>query len=446
MHKIKRGLDLPITGEPQQYFDGEKYTSKVALIGPDYNGMKPTMLVKVGDVVKKGEKVLEDKRNPGIYYTAPAAGKVIEINRGDKRVFLSLIIERSGHDEVSFKSFPADQLETLSEDVVRENLIDSGLWTAFRTRPFSKVPEKDAKNAAIFINAMDTNPLSFDPMLVLEKERADFEHGIKVISTLSDKVYLCSKDGSTFSAVLPAKVKLEHFSGPHPAGLSGTHINILEPVSENKSVWSIGYQDVIAVGKLFTTGKLDTTKYISIAGPLAIRPRLMKTEWGSCLDEICEGEIAERPVRIISGSVLCGRKSSENLCYLGRFHNQISLIKEDKSREFMGWQMPGFNKHSITRLFLSFTLPWKKFDMTSNTHGSPRAFVPIGNFEKVMPMDIMASPFVKSLLSNDVESAVQLGLLELDEEDLGLFNYVCPGKTDYGPLLRDMLTYIEKEG
>lgn len=446
MHKVSKGLNLPISGAPAAYLQGEKYSSKVALIGPDYIGMKPTMLVKVGDSVKKGQAVFEDKKNPGVFYTAPAAGKVVEVNRGEKRAFLSMVIQKEGSDEVTFKTFSDSELDSGNADQFKEVLLSSGAWTAIRTRPFSKVPPVDQTPSSIFVTAMDTNPLSFDPAPYINKHREAFEAGLKVLVAFSEKTFLCSAAGSELNITVPSKTRREEFKGPHPAGLAGTHINYLDPVSESKTVWYIGWQDVIAIGMLVTTGKLYTDRYISIGGPRAKLPRIVKSEYGACLTEITSDETVESGNRIVSGSVLSGRKSEEGLCYLGRFHNQISILKEDNGREFLGWQMPGFGKHSITRLFLSFPFKFRKFDMGTNLNGSHRAFVPVGSFEKVMPLDIMSSPFVRAMLSNDIEAALEHGLLDLDEEDLGLFNYVCPGKTDYGPILRDMLTTYEKEG
>jgi len=446
--KIKRGLDIPMAGEPRQEAPRTSTsTHRVALIGPDYVGMKPTMLVNTGDKVRLGQKLFEDKKNPGVFFTSPGAGTVVGINRGDKRSFLSVEIALSGHAEEAFKSYAGRDLTALKRSDVQENLIDSGMWTAFKTRPFSRVPTVNAVPAAIFVPAMDTNPGAPDPELVIGRERPGFNDGLKVLSRLTDgKVFVCTKPASKIFEKRPDFVQVEEFSGPHPAGLVGTHIHFLQPVGPNKSVWTIGYQDVIAIGKLFTTGRLFVERVVALAGPQVREPSLLLTRLGAKISEITVGRLTDGPNRVISGSVLAGRKAEGAVDFLGRFHNQISVIEEGEKREFLGWQAPGLNKFSVKKIYASAAFPWKKFAFNANLNGSHRAMFPIGTYEKVMPLDIISTFFLRALLTNDVEQAIALGALELEEEDLALSTFVCPGKHDYGPLLRNILTQIEKEG
>jgi Na+-transporting NADH:ubiquinone oxidoreductase subunit A len=240
---------------------------------------------------------------------------------------------------------------------------------------------------------------------------------------------------------------MEAFAGPHPAGLPGTHIHFLDPVSENKTVWFVGYQDVIAFGTLFRTGRINVDRVISLAGPVVEKPRLVRTRVGACTDDLVAGELREGDHRVISGSVLSGRTAAEPHNFLGRYHLQISAIEEGHRRELFGWSMPGLNKFSVTRSFASFWLPNKRrFDLTTSTGGSKRAMVPIGLYEKVVPLDILPTYLLRALIMDDVEQAQALGCLELDEDDLALCTFVCPGKYDYGPILRRNLTTIEIEG
>lgn len=447
---IKKGLDIPITGLPRQEITEGRATSKVALVGPDYVGMKPTMEVQVGDQVAEGQLLFTDKKTKGVRYTSPGCGKVIEINRGAKRVFESIVIELDGNEAVEFESYADSQLDGLSVKQVKDNLISSGLWTALRTRPMSKVPMPDSLPHSIFVTAIDTNPLAADPETIIQERQEDFVRGLRVLLRLSpEQLFLCTAPNTNIPGDdLPGVVTTE-FAGPHPAGLPGTHIHFLDPVDRHKTVWYIGYQDVMAIGSLFLTGRLDQRRVVSLAGPSVEDPRLIRTRIGADIDQLLEGEIkdgtkvAKRP---ISGSVLAGHTAVDNLAYLGRYHTQISVLGEGDHRELFGWAMPGFGKFSITGLVASKLLPWKKFSMTTTSNGSHRAIYPVGTYERVMPLDILPTFLLRALATDDVEQAEALGCLELDEEDLALCTFVCPGKNQYGQMLRHNLTIIEKEG
>lgn len=445
MITIKKGLDLPIAGKPEQVIHDGVAINEVALLGEEYVGMRPSMKVREGDVVKKGQALFEDKKNPGVIFTAPASGTIAKINRGAKRVLQSVVIRVEGNEQETFTKY--DSLTQLSEEQVRQNLQNSGLWTAFRTRPFSKVPAIDAVPASIFVNAMDTNPLAADPEVVLKTHWADFIDGLTVLSRLhpTGKIHLCKAGDTNIPTADISNLAIHDFSGPHPAGLTGTHIHFIDPVSINKVVWSINYQDVIAVGKLFTTGELFTQRIISLAGPQVKNPRLVCTVLGANLDQLTQNELKDGENRVISGSVLCGNIAKEAHAYLGRYHLQVSVIAEGRDKEFFGWITPQKNKYSITRTILGH-FSKKLFNFTSAENGGERAMVPIGSYERVMPLDILPTMLLRDLLSGDTDGAQALGCLELDEEDLALCSFVCPGKNEFGSILRQALDKIEKEG
>ncbi|WP_322980722.1 Na(+)-translocating NADH-quinone reductase subunit A [Pseudomonas sp. C11] len=445
MIKLKHGLDLPITGAPTQRIEAGRPVRSVAVIGFDYHGMKPTMEVEVGDRVKLGQLLFTDKKTPGVRYTAPAAGVISAIHRGEKRVLQSVVIDIDGDEQETFAQYAADQLESLSDAQVRESLQQSGLWTALRTRPFSKVPAIDAVPSSIFVTAIDTHPLAADPAVIIAEHATDFENGLKVLGQLA-KVFLCKAEGVSLPGEKVAKVQSEAFAGPHPAGLPGTHIHFLDPVSASKSVWQIGYQDVIAVGKLFTTGQLFVERVVALGGPVAEQPRLLRTRLGASLEELTAGELQPGVNRVISGSVFGGRTARGAFAFLGRYHNQVSCLSEGNDREMMHYLRAGVNKHSVLNIFVSKLASGKLFNFTTTTNGSPRAMVPVGNYEAVMPLDILPTQLLRYLIVGDTEMAQKLGCLELDEEDLALCTYVCAGKYEYGPILRDNLTRIEKEG
>ena len=448
--KIRKGLNVPIKGEPvQDSIVQGKPSTKVALLGPDYLGLKPTMAVKEGEQVKLGQLLFTDKKQPGVNFTSPSGGRVLAINRGAKRAFTSIVIECSGSDEIKFDSYQASEIDSLSREKVKSQLIESGEWVAMRARPFSKIASVENAPHSIFVTAIDTNPLAADPAVVLNEQnnREMFQVGLKVLSKLTDgKVFACvSADTENLVEAATASVKKVSFRGPHPAGNAGTHIHFLDPVHEHKTVWHIYYQDVIAYGHLFTSGRIMTDRVISLAGPSVKEPRIMKVRKGAELNEVVAGELYEdRENRVISGSVLNGRTSSGDMSFLGRYHWQVSAVEEGRERIFLGWQSPGLNRFSLKNIYLSKLLPGKKFAFNTNKNGSDRAMVPIGMFEKVMPLDILPTHLLRSILVKDTEQASKLGALELDEEDLALCTFVCPGKSEYGPVLRETLTLIEK--
>ena len=453
--KIKRGLNLPIEGEPKQEIDAGRSVTSVAVLGPDFVGMRPTMSVGVGDQVKLGQTLFTDKKTEGVRHTAPAAGTVRAIHRGEKRKLLSVEIEvdPDGASE-SFEEFTKTPVDEQSRENIRDALVASGLWVSLRTRPYGKTPAVDAKPHSIFINAMDTNPLAARPEVVIAEANDEFALGVRVVSKLTDgATYICrapaSGDAGTIDVPGGANgnLKVAEFDGPHPAGLSGTHIHFLDPVSSKKTVWTIGYQDVLAIGRLFLSGQLNPERVVSLAGPIVNSPRLVRTQLGANLTELASGELRDGvEARVVSGSLYSGHAASGPLAFLGRYDLQVCAVAEGREREFMGWQAPGFDKFSVTRVFFSSLNRAKKFAFTTSTGGSRRAMVPIGMFEDVMPLDIIPTFLLRALIVDDTDQAQALGCLELVEEDLSLCTFVCPGKDDYGPILRRNLTQIEKEG
>ena len=452
-HRITKGLDLPIAGGPDQVISPGPRLKRVALLGADYLGMKPRMEAKVGDKVQRGQLLFEDRKAPGVRFTAPAAGTVVAIHRGEKRAFVSLVIELAADDsQVDFASYAAVQGKSpadLDAEAVKALLLESGLWTAIRMRPFSKVPAPDGAPRAIFVTAVDTNPHAADVGVVLKGHEADFTRGLQVVAKLAPKLFLCKSSKLSVDTAKIPNLRVEDFDGVHPAGNVGTHIHQLEPVDRSRVVWHLGYQDVAAIGRLFDTGVLDVRRVVSLAGPVVQKPRLVETRLGASLDELTAGELAPGENRVISGSVLSGRKAmGEQHGFLGRHHVQVAALQEGRQRELLGWLAPGAGKYSTIPVYLGFLgkLFGKRFNFTTTTNGSPRAMVPIGMYERVMPLDIMPTFLLRSLLVGDTDRAVQLGALELDEEDLALCTFVDPGKTDFGVVLRKNLSEIEKEG
>ena len=453
--KITKGLDIAIKGAPVQAIadDIEEKSPKVstvAVIGTDYNLLRPSMLVAVGDKVKLGQALYTDKSNPGINYTSPGAGIITQINRGAKRALLSIVIKLDEKEKhVKLAKFDENGLDALTEAEARNILQESGAWTAIRTRPYSKTPEVDHEPAGIFVKAVDTDPLSAFPSVIINHKPKAFQDGLKVLAKLTrGKVYVCQHQ----DAILPElpetnegsdKIVTKTFSGKHPAGLVGTHIHNILPVSAQRSVWHLNYQDVIAIGMLFATGKRYCDRIIALSGPMVKEPRLIISRMGASTNEIIKDQLKPGDSRVISGSVLNGRHALGGRAYIGRFSLQVCVVPEGQPRQFLHWVNPFLKQFSIMNVFLERQ---SEYDFSSSQNGSPRAMVPLGNYEEVMPLDILPTQLLRALLIRDTDTAQKLGCLELDEEDLALCTFVCHSKYEYGPALRACLEIIEREG
>lgn len=447
VHKVRKGLDLPIEGAPEQRVEPAPSVRQVAIVARDFIGMKPRMLVNDGDEVQRGDPLFEDRKNPGVLHVAGAAGTVHAVNRGEKRALESVVVDVAEGEAEDVDRHRRFDTAATDRDGVRRLLVETGLWTALRTRPFSRVPSVDATPKSIFVTATDTNPLAPKPEVVLEGRQEDFQRGLAALAKLTDgPTYLCRSPGSSIEPG-DSGARVEEFGGKHPAGTVGYHIHVLDPVYRGKEVWHVGYQDVARLGRTLATGRLDVERVVSLAGPVVRQPRLLRTRAGARLEPLIDGSVDAVAFRVLSGSVLNGHTAmGERLGFLGAYANQVSVLAEDTEREFLGWLAPGLDKFSSIPVFLSKLVPGKRFAFTTSTNGSPRAMVPIGMYERVMPLDIMPTHLLRALCVRDVEWAEELGVLELDEEDLALCTFVDPGKQDFGPFLRDVLEQIQKEG
>jgi Na+-transporting NADH:ubiquinone oxidoreductase subunit A len=440
LHTLRRGLDLPLAGAPAQAVDRARATRRAAVLAADYPGLKPTMLVQPGDRVLRGTPLVEDKRMPGVRLASPASGIVQAVNRGERRALISIVVDVAADDGPD-STVPLDR----GTDV-RTLLLQSGLWAALRARPFGHVADPALRPAAIFVTAIDTRPHAPSVEILLRERGEDLRRGIDALLALTDgPVYVCTPPGLDLAPPADARVKVETFEGPHPAGLAGTHIHRLCPVGHSRSVWYAGCQDVAAIGRLVAGGILDVERVVSLAGPGVTRPRLLRTTLGASLDDLVAGEIAADPQRVISGSVLDGRTARGPVeGFLGRYHQQVSVLPEGRERELFGWIAPGSRKFSVFPVVLG-ALGRKPLALDTTTNGGRRAMVPVGAFERVMPLDVLPTFLLRALLMKDDERAEALGALELEEDDLALCTFVSPGKDDFGPLLRAALARLEKE-
>ena len=433
---IKKGLDLPISGSPSKKITDTPIISTVAILSNDFVGMKPTLFKREGDVVKAGEIILEDKKNPGVFYTSPAGGVIASVNRGDKRRFLSIEIDINKNEE--FVEFEIDKTN------LKELLIKSGLWPVFRTRPFNRTPSIESQPNAVFINACDTSPLSIDPYEVIIQDIDNFEKGLETIRKIFDCDINLVYQNDNFNTGFDG-INYHQFIGPHPAGLSGTHISQIYPVSMNRIVWTVNFQDIISIGYLINNKKIRTNKLIALAGPSVYEPSLLNTRMGANLDELTAGKITDN-CRIISGSVINGHDSEGVMKYLGFYDSLVSVIPDEGNDVFLNWLMPGSNLHSKMNVFTSSMIKPSKYKFNTSINGGDRAIVPVPSYEEVIPQNILVTQLLKALVVSDIEMAVDLGMLELVDEDLALCSYVCPSKYDYSSILMDNLNtlYLEQ--
>lgn len=446
---IKKGLSLPVAGEPDQTIEAANPVRSVALLGADYVGLKPRMLVQEGDDVRLGQALFIDKRDPEVKFTSPGTGRVAAINRGARRALQSVVVELedSTGTTAAFANIPDGDPASLQPDAIRRALFDSGMWTAFRTRPYSKVPQSDSTPRSIFVTAIDSEPLAPSPAVIVAAHTQAFGSGLQIITRLTaGPVYLCT--ASDWQGPTGERERIRHavFSGPHPAGLPGTHIHHLDPVGAGRTVWHIGYQDVIAIGKLFGEGRIDLERTVALGGAGFERPRLVTTRAGANVTELSAGQLTGASQRLISGSVLDGRRARGAEAFLGRYHVQVSAIAESRERRLFGWLGVRDPAYSFSGLLKRRQDRGNRRPFTSGKHGRQTALMPVEAFERIVPLDILPVPLLHALLIKDTDQAQALGCLELDPADLALCSFVCPGKIDYGAALRVNLEQIERDG
>lgn len=445
---IKKGIELPISGAVADDSIHQLPTQALyAVIGDDYLGLRPTMMIAVGDKVREGQALFEDKKNPGVLICSPVSGEIEDIVRGERRRLLAVTIRPDESLEpIRFTQFDEDALAEISAEQVREQLQKSGAWSLLRQRPFDKTPKIDATPQAIFVNTMDSNPLAVNPMLAFADREADYQAGLTVLSKLTaGPVHVVHEPKTKLPQTLARHVQYHAIDGIHPAGLVGTHIHFIDPVSANKTAWHLNLQDLLAIGHLFRTGYLDNERIISIAGPGVKNPQFVKTRIGVSLTHVLKDNLAEGEQRIISGSIFAGRQTDAETAFLGFYDKQVVVLPEGRDSVFLEFMRPGMNSYSRTRAYLGRFLK-KPLSFTTSMQGSPRPIVPFGIYDEVMPLDILPTLLLKALIIKDTDTAVQLGALELAEEDVALLTYVDPGKHDFGAILRENLEQIEEEG
>jgi Na+-transporting NADH:ubiquinone oxidoreductase subunit A len=432
--RLRKGLDLPISGAPTQVIEEAPVPRSVALLGDDFRNVRLAPRVEVGDRVGVGQALLIDRRNTSIQFPSPASGTVAAVHRGEARRLVAIEIEVGGTDSVEFPRVAFEDLCGWSREQATQRLLEAGEWIALRTRPFGTIATPGSMPAAIFVRAMDSNPLAVDSTLVLRERLDDLRGGLAALSRLTDgPLYLCSRPGAVEPPPDVERLELVEFAGPHPAGLVGTHVHHLLPVSQERSVFYVGYQDVLAIGHLFRMGRPDPRRIISLAGPAVRSPRLLRTTLGASTEDLVRGELSVEQCRIISGSVLSGRAATRPGAFLGRYHEQLCAIPERAPKASGAWWVPSWKR-------LRRVPWWRSAPAWSNElHGDSSGFLPLDLFERAFPLRLPLSPLLRALAAGDAQAAAALGALELEEEDLALSSYLCPASLEYGPLLRTVL-------
>ncbi len=449
--RIRRGMDIRLAGAPAPEVHSLPDPPVVALYPPEFDGVRPRLLVEEGAEVRRGDPLIEDKRNPALKLAAPAGGRVLAVRRGERRAILAIEIERSDREEtVDFGAHSIESIDALSREAVLERLLRTGLLALIRQRPFSHMADPENRPAAIFVNGMNTAPFTPDLAVALEGREAAFAAGLRAMARLTDGlVHLCLAEGAPAPEPPPGeRLRVHRFSGPHPAGNTSVHIHHIDPIREGRKVWTVRGEDLVLIGELLLGGALPTHRVIALGGP-GVREserRHLRVRIGSPLGAVLEGRMVPGETRAIAGDALSGRAFAADEG-IGWRDTAVTVVPEGRERAFLGWLMPGWRQFSHSRTFLSAWLGRnRRWDHTTNLHGSPRAMILTGLYDRVMPMRILTDFLVRAVLAHDVDEAVRLGLLETDPEDFALPAFLCPSKTDLPGIIRAGLAEAEAEG
>ena len=444
--QIKKGRDIRIKGAALKELAELSLPDYVAIQPQDFRGIKPRLAVKEGDIVKAGSTLLTDKNNPDIRIVAPVSGTVTTVKRGDKRVLLQIVIKTDGrNDAVALPPVSSAEIQKLSREKAIARLLEGGLWPVIRQRPFSKIANPSDKPKAIFVQAMNTEPLAPDVDFILKEKQAEFQAGLDVLRHLTQgQVHLCyHKDAESKTFINAHNVQKHRFSGPHPAGNVSTHIHRIDPINKGDIVWYLEAQDVIRIARIFLNGSFSAERIVAVTGEGVEKRRYVRTVMGAPVKDLAGR--AQEGMRYISGSILKGADVGHG-GFLGFYDAQLTVIPEGGKRKLLGWIAPGVNAYSFSKTFVSSFLPEKESSLDTDKYGSDRAIVFNHVYDELVPLDIMTFFLLRAVISGDIEEAEKLGILECDEEDFALCSFACPSKTDVGGIIRSGLDIIEKEG
>ena len=438
--KLCKGLDIKLAGKAEAVVENAPMAKSYAVSPLDYENVTPKLLVKVGDKVEVGTALFFDKKDPRILFTSPVSGVVSAINRGEKRKLLNVAIEPDQTQvvkELKVVDAKADR------SAIVEMLLESGLWTRIVERPYGVIANPDAEPKAIFVSAFDSAPLAPDYNFVLQNDKAAVEAGLALLARLTNgKVHLSARKGDEGYMSEVKGVEYHTFSGKHPVGNVGVQIHHIDRIAKGDVVWTVNIQDVALIGRFVTTGKLDMTKVIAVAGSEAKKPCYKRIIAGAAVESIV-GKV-DAKVRIISGDVLTGVKTAHD-GYISAGANMLSLIPEGDVYELLGWAMPRFHRFSVSRAYFSWLCPKKEYKLDTNLNGGERPFVVTGLYENYLPMDVYVAYLLKAILVKDLDKMENLGIYEVLPEDLALCEFVDPSKIEMQQIVRDGIKRMIKE-
>jgi len=441
--KIKRGLDIRLAGKAEKVFGQAALPEHFAIKPSDFHGVVPKMVVKVGDKVKAGTVLFYDKYRPEVKFVSPVSGELVAVNRGERRRILEVVVKTDGQEEA--EQFGAAKPADLSREEVIEKLLNAGAWPFIRQRPYDVIANPNETPKAVFVSGFDSSPLAPDYDFVLSGQEKYFQAGIDALKKLCDNVNVGINHEAASKVYNSTKgAALHSFQGPHPAGNVGVQIHHTMPINKGETVWVTQPQEVIAIGKLFEEGVYDANRIVVLAGSEVEKAGYFRTKVGASISTLVKGNVKEGNLRYVSGNVLTGTELEDD-GYLGFYHSQVSVIPEGDYHEFMGWALPGFGKYSVSRSFFSWMCSKKEYRLDANMHGGERAFVVSGQYEKVLPMDILPEFLFKSILVEDIDKMEQLGIYELAEEDIALCEFVCTSKLNLQSILRTGIDLMIKE-
>ena len=436
--KLRKGLDVNLKGKAAAEITTVEMRGEYALVPDDFTGVKPKVVVKEGDVVKVGDALFVDKLHPEVKFVSPVSGTVTMVERGDRRKLMSIRVEADGKQEAREFDVKGD---------VKNVLLESGLFGFFRSRPYDVTANPDDKPKAIFVSAFNSMPLSQDFEVALKGQEADFQLGIETLSKLAP-VYLGISPKQTNPVLTTAKCcEVTVFDGPAPAGNVGVQINHISPINKGETVWTIGPEEVIFVGRLMRTKHVDLTRTIAVAGSEVKNPHYVKVPVGQKLAAVLDGQIdAQKSLRIISGNVMTGMKTTAD-GFLGAHATEVNVIPEgDDNAEMLGWIMPRLNEFSTSRSYFSWLFGRKKeYAPDARVKGGERHMIMSGEYDRVFPMDIYAGYLIKAIIAGDIDRQEALGIYEVAPEDFAIAEFVDSSKLELQRIVREGLDILRKE-
>ncbi len=443
---LKKGLDLPISGAAAQSTKKVIVPDVVAVKPTDFRGLVPKLLVREGDKVLAGTPVLADKMSQSILFTSPVSGTVAEVVRGEKRKLLEVRIKADAEQE--YVDFGVKKVAEISAEQIKDALLEAGLWPAITQRPYGIIANPETKPKAIFVSAFSTAPLAANVEYAPNGQLANIQTAVDALAKLAGcQVHVCVNEANA-SADQFSKLKnvtLHSVSGQHPAGNAGVQIHHIAPIQKGEIVWTVSPVMLAAIGKLFNSGKYDVKRKIAVTGPKAVNPSYVEAYPGVAIKDLKDFYNASENLRYVSGDVLTGTNVGAE-GFVGFFDNQVTILEEGDKYELLGWAKPfRTSLFSASRTYFSWLSPNRKYDMDTNLHGGPRAFVVNDVYGKVLPMDLYPVYLLKACLANDIDNMEKYGIYEVVEEDLALCEYVCPSKIYIQQIITDGIALMLKE-